>query len=264
MPDAAPVAPLAGPFACAPGFDDTSRPGSEWMARDAVRFARAESGAEVPHASFTWYAWDRPTLTVGTLQDAARDLDLAACARDGIPVVRRPTGGRAVLHADEWTYGAIVPLDHPELGGNLAESCRALVGLVCAALESAYGVAAAPADGRAAGRAAIAATAGSAACFARAYGHEAVVGGRKLMGSAQRRGRRVLLQQGSLLVGPGHERLARYLRGAGPELERALAEGTVTLGALCGGRPDPAPFRTAFARVWEESARGGYAPARSA
>jgi lipoate-protein ligase A len=261
MPDVAPGAPLAGPFACAPGFDDTPRTGAELMARDAARFARAESGAEAPRASFTWYTWDRPTLTVGTLQDAARDLDFAACARDGIPVVRRPTGGRAVLHADEWTYGAIVPLDHPELGGSLADSCRALVALVCAALEEAYGVAAAPADRS---TPAIASPAGSAACFARAFGHEAIADGRKLMGSAQRRGRRVLLQQGSLLLGPGHERLARYLPGTGPALERALATGTVTLAALCGGRPDPAPFRAAFARAWGERAEGRYVSARSA
>ena len=68
------------------------------------------------------------------------------------------------------------------------------------------------------------------------------------MGSAQRRGSSALLQQGSLLVGPGHERLGRYLLGGDPG--GALARGAVTLTELLGRRPDPARFRAALAQVF--------------
>jgi hypothetical protein len=62
-----------------------------------------------------------------------------------------------------------------------------------------------------------------------------------------------LMQQGSLLVGPGHERLADYLPGGDPA--GTLARGAVTLTELLGRRPDPAPFRAALVRAWEVRAR---------
>jgi lipoate-protein ligase A len=228
-----PQAPNPGPVSFT--FDDVPTPGAMLMARDEARLAAAGP------ASLLWYAWERPTITVGRLQDLAHALDLDHCAADGIPVVRRPTGGRAVFHVDEWTYGAVVPLDHPELGGRLADSCRALVARIEQALTLAYGIAfdEEPAAG---------ARGPAGACFARSFGYEAVVGGRKLMGSAQRRSGSALLQQGSLLVGPGHERLGRYLQGGDPD--GALARGAVTLSELLGRRPDPQPFRDALARVF--------------
>lgn len=237
MTYALPQAPSPGPVAFPAGlaFEDRPASGAALMARDEARLARAGE------PSLLWYAWERPTITVGRLQDPARALDLARCAQDGIPVVQRPTGGRAVFHVDEWTYGAVVPLDHPALGGRLADSCRALVGRIADALTIAYGIAfdANPAPGE---------RGPAGACFARSFGYEAVVGGRKLMGSAQRRAGTALLQQGSLLVGPGHERLGRYLAGGDPD--GTLARGAVTLTELLGRRPDPAPFRDALAQVF--------------
>jgi len=216
------------------------------MARDASRLE--EGGAP----SLLWFAWDRPTITVGRLQDPAHALDLELCRADGVPVVTRPTGGRAVFHVDEWTYGAVVPLDHPVLGGRLSDSCRAIVALVEAALTDAYGIAFTP-GAKAGGD--------GPACFAGSFGYEAVVAGRKLMRSAQRRAGGHLLQQGSLLVGPGHERLGRYLAGGGSD---ALARSAVTLTELLGGRPDPAPFRVAMATRWRNACEAFVKRSRSA
>jgi len=237
-------APSAGPFAF-PGlvFDDAPTDGEALMARDAARLAQAD---EAP--SLLWFTWDRPTITVGRLQDPGRALDLARCALDAVPVVRRPTGGRAVFHVDEWTYGAVVPLRHAALGGRLADSCRALVE---AALSEAYGLVFDPA-------AAAAPDGPPAACFGRSFGYEAVVDGRKLMGSAQRRTGSALLQPGSLLVGPGHERLGDYL--AEGDGSGRLAGAAVTLTELLGGRPDPAPFRAALGRAWAAATAGGARP----
>ena len=246
IPEAFPHAAFPGTSvpAGAPGlsFDDRPTPGETLMARDTSRLA-ASSAAP----SMLWFTWDRPTITLGHLQDAARTLDLARCAGAGIPVVRRPTGGRAVFHVDEWTYGAVVPLDHPTLGGSLQVSCRAIVVVVVEALAAAYGIAFDREDGRAN---APGSRLAEAACFSRSFGYEAVVDGRKLMGSAQRRAGGMLLQQGSLLVGRGHGNLARFLTGGGAADEHALERSGITLTELLGGRPDPRPFRAALADTW--------------
>jgi lipoate-protein ligase A len=119
--------------------DDAPTPGAVLMERDATAFARAEAaGGCAP--SLRWFRWDRPTLSLGRGQDAGADVDLGRCTADGVPVVVRPTGGRAVFHVDEWTYAALVPLSHATLGGSLRDSCRALVSLVAAALARAYDV----------------------------------------------------------------------------------------------------------------------------
>jgi lipoate-protein ligase A len=232
-------------------FDDTPRRGLDLMARDAARLDALEADPSLG-PSLLWFTWDRPTISLGRLQDPARAFASGAVPAD-VPVVVRPTGGRAVFHVDEWTYSAVVPLAHVTLGGPLARACRALTAVVAGALEDAYGLPARvagdedSADG--AGRGG-----GTSACFARAYGHEIVVDGRKLAGSAQRRGSRALLQQGSLLVGPGHERIARFLEDGGGEAgERALARGAVTLAELLGGTPDPRPFRRAIERRWSDA-----------
>jgi lipoate-protein ligase A len=239
---------MLGTSALAVTFDGRPRPGDALMAEDAARFAALESGQAPPVASVRWFRWDRPTLSLGRGQDPAT-LDLDRCAEDGVPVVVRPTGGRAVFHADEWTYAALVPLAHPLLGGSLRASCRALVAWVAGSLEDAFGVVG-DAEGAPSTGPATPGALDRAACFGKSFGYELSVGRRKLMGSAQRRGRVALLQQGSLLVGPGQERLARYLRGPAGEAdaaERALAAATTHLTALCGDRrPDLDAFERAF------------------
>ena len=231
------------------------------MAEDAAAFAdaeaRAAAGDDVP-PQLAWWTWERPTISVGRLQDPAADIDRAAAAAAGIPVVVRPTGGRAILHADEWTYRAIVRLDDPALGGSRDAATRAIVVRIGRALGEACGLALdPPAPERARG---VPGGPGAAtACFARAHGYELTAGGRKLMGSAQRRGRHVLLQQGSLLVGPGHERLGRYLPLAAAEraaAEAGLARAATSLGELLGARPEQEPFRAALAGAFADAAAG--------
>ena len=58
------------------------------------------------------YRWDRPTISLGYAQPHEQGVDTIVARRLGIPVVRRPTGGRAVLHADELTYALTGPVDH--------------------------------------------------------------------------------------------------------------------------------------------------------
>lgn len=140
------------------------------------------------------YAWDPPCLSLGFAQPVA-DVDCEALARQGWQMVRRPTGGRAILHADELTYSVIAPLDEPRVSGRVLESYRRLSQALVAALER-LGLPAqadqeyAPAQGdeRVSG----------AVCFETPSNYEITVAGKKLIGSAQARRKEGVLQHGSL------------------------------------------------------------------
>ncbi|MEO5617028.1 MAG: hypothetical protein ABIS67_04600, partial [Candidatus Eisenbacteria bacterium] len=208
----------------------------ENMRRDAALLERIEHGAgEDPVLRV--FQFDPHGITLGASQDPARLLDRARCERDGIPFAVRPTGGRAIFHAEEWTYSLSARLDDPEWGGSLRESYATTAGLLISSLLR-LGVPVEPAP---AGRRGLAGgAAAGAACFATTAGHEIVVGGRKLVGSAQRRLSRAFLQQGSLLLGPGHLRLADYLLlpdAAKAATREGLARRTVDAGRWVGAAP---------------------------
>ncbi|MFI5370617.1 MAG: biotin/lipoate A/B protein ligase family protein [Candidatus Eisenbacteria bacterium] len=188
------------------GLDVTTQ-----MARDVALLAAAEDGHE---PVLRLFRFDPPGITLGASQEPGRELDLDACARDGVGWAVRPTGGRAIFHADEWTYALAAPIDDPDWGGTRDVAYDRVSRLLVASLER-LGVPAILAAGshRERTESGAAHTAGPAApCFASTARHEVVLEGGKLVGSAQRRTARALLQQGSLLLGDGHLRLADYLR----------------------------------------------------
>jgi lipoyl(octanoyl) transferase len=157
------------------------------------------------------YRWSRPTLSFGRTQPARGRYDPLAALQLGAEVVRRPTGGREVLHDRELTYSVIVPAR--SLGG-VGETHRAVNLALVVALRS-LGVAAALAEPRAG---AVGLDAGS--CFATAVAGEITVQGHKLVGSAQARVGKVLLQHGSVLLGPSSIGLASLKETSdGPEAE---------------------------------------------
>jgi lipoate-protein ligase A len=229
--------------------DPDPQDGRFLMERDRARLLALEAHPE-RGPSLALYRWREPTLSLGYAQREERVLDGFAVAEARLPVVRRPTGGRAILHVREWTYSAVVPIEDESVGGGLARSVAALSEIVRQAL-AAVGVEAVPVRERG-GRGAASGPA-DAACFARAVGHELTVDGRKLAGAAQRRLARALLQQGTILVGPGHERLADFLPGDERKRQTArerLREGTVTVEEIVGHVPDFAAFARALERAW--------------
>ena len=140
---------------------------------------------EIPGA-VRLYGFAPACLSLGRMQPID-DVDLDACARDGVDVVRRPSGGRAVLHDQEVTYSVVCRSTDPVFGGRVLESCSRIHAAVSAGLEVlgvrtiARGL---PADLRRDAREGAAV----ADCFARPAAHELLdVQGRKLVGSAQAR-----------------------------------------------------------------------------
>lgn len=178
----------------------------------AIDHALLDHAARTGDAVFRIYGWSRPTLSLGLHEKARLDPD-AAAAR-GIDIVRRPTGGRALLHHREVTYSVTAPAHDV----SLRESYDAINGILLDALQR-LGVPARLAERR--GRPL---TPDGAACFAEPNVGELVVDGRKLVGSAQRRDEHAFLQHGSILLADD-QRLVADLRGtAAPPPAATLRE----------------------------------------
>lgn len=152
------------------------------------------------------YRWSRPTLSFGRNQEASGRYDPEAFRSLGADVVRRPTGGREVLHDRELTYSIILPLSGP---GSLRATYRLVNSALLAALRS-LGV-----NGRMADRRGRTPSPDAGACFRQPAEGEIEVAGRKLVGSAQARVGSNLLQHGSLLLGPATLKLSALALPAG-------------------------------------------------
>lgn len=187
-----------------------------------------------------FYGWSRPTVSLGYLQRSEGAVDLAACRRLGIDIVRRPTGGRAVLHARELTYSVAVPLDGAWGDLSVAESfSRVGEALVAGLLR--LGVAATIGDGKSE-RSNLPRT---GVCFQLRRMPAILVSGKKLIGSAQRRWRRSLLQHGSILL----EFDAAVQRAVFPAWRDSVG-GVTWLGALLGEIPRRETLETALMAGW--------------
>ena len=172
--------------------------GAENMGLDEALVARARETGE---CVIRVYEWRRPTLSLGRNQTARGRYDIERARAMGVDFVRRPTGGRAVLHDRELTYSVTAPAGAL---GALRESYTRINEVLIAGLKR-LGV-----GTSVTGRRARAAHPGVAPCFDEPAEGELVVGGRKLVGSAQWRDGDALLQHGSILV-DGDQRLASDL-----------------------------------------------------
>lgn len=174
---------------------------------------------------FRVYGWSAPTLSLGRNQTARGGYDPAALAARRIAVVRRPTGGRAILHWREVTYS----VTGPDGGaGSLRESYAWINRLLLAGLRE-LGVEAALAS------APRAVAPGLAPCFDHPSSGELVHRGRKLVGSAQWRHDGALLQHGSILVEDDQSVVPSLL--AAPAADGSTHPAPATLADALGSAP---------------------------
>lgn len=243
-------------------------PGTEHMALDVALLRRA---AHVDaRAALRFYRWTPPAVSIGYGQRDAARLG-AACAPHGWEVVRRPTGGRGILHRGSLTYAIVLPpggvwgaWSVPEatqrIHDGLARGLRRLG--IGAALRLAAGGASRWLP-HGADRNTIGAPGNeaweSACCLLRPAPADLVVDGRRLGGSAQRRKGGAILQQGILLLADEVEAW-RAAFGLRPDAARRLAESTATLAGLCPGL-DQAWVAAALARGLGEALGIAWFPA---
>jgi lipoate-protein ligase A len=222
-------------------IDEMPRSGAANMAVDQAIAEACVAGESLPTLRF--YQWKPPAVSLGRHQQID-EIDAAAAAERGYEIVRRPTGGRAILHTDEFTYSVAAALSEPRLAGGVMDSYLNISNALLAGLR-AIGVAAdkAPATTRAGADV-------SAAFFEVPSAYEITMGGRKLMGSAQSRRAGYALQHGSLPLVGDITRLIDVLILDPPTagaLRSELAARACTL-ANALGVPDNSP-QVAFAAV---------------
>jgi len=225
-------------------FERAPRPGAWNMALDEAVMEAVAAGASPPTLRF--YQWDPPCLSLGKRQPLS-GVDLARCQADGVEVVRRATGGLAILHTNELTYSLATTSSDPRAEGAILDAYRKLSHGLVAGLRL-LGVPAAMNPVAPGGTQSV-----SAACFEVPSAYEITVGDQKLMGSAQVRPQGRVLQHGSLPLQGDIARIVDYLR-FGSEQEREalrthLRERATTLGVALA-RP------AEFAEVAEALAQG--------
>ena len=174
--------------------------GADNMALDEALMQRAATSGE-------WvlrvYSWSQPTISLGRNQTARDRYDLDTIRERGYGIVRRPTGGRAILHHREITYSVTAPV---HAAGDLRESYERINALLVDALHRlGVGVQVAAPRERAMAP-------GLTPCFDTPAAGELVVGAHKLAGSAQWRADGALLQHGSILIADDQTELAALTR----------------------------------------------------
>lgn len=192
---------------------------------DAARNMAVDEAMLIEHGrgntppTLRFYFWRIPTISIGHFQDLEREIDVNACRERGVEMIRRPTGGRAVLHHLEVTYAVVtggaaqgILQSYQWISNGLARGLERL-GMTVERHRP---------KPDAAGMAEK--LSGSAACFDSPSWYEITVAGKKVIGSAQVRREDVLLQHGSILLETQAEALFDLLRFDGDQQRRRMKE----------------------------------------
>lgn len=211
------------------------------MQADSEELYRAEASGD-PYFGVRIYAWQGPAISIGRHQDVETVVDSRLCRELGVEIVRRPTGGRTVLHFDELTYSVVVNRSAEFFAPSIGETYRRIGEVLCRAL-AAVGVDVEIERRRPGNRSERGL--GRLPCFQSTSRHELVCGGRKLAGSAQRRLKRSLLQHGSIPLRIDYPFMARLL---GTD-SRRLRASMISVEEAAGR---PVPFEELAAAVQQE------------
>lgn len=172
------------------------------------------------------YGWNPPALSIGRFQDVAGTIDVAACRRDSVPIVRRVTGGGAIYHADELTYSIVCTPQQIPPASSVKDSFRVLTGFLMEfyhglGLDACYAVDVCGAEHVLGAR--------TPFCFAGRESFDILIDGRKIGGNAQRRSRNIIFQHGSIPIVNRSRDGLRYLRDQSPS-QAASSTSLIELG----------------------------------
>ncbi|RSK27817.1 lipoate--protein ligase family protein [Bacillus sp. HMF5848] len=156
------------------------------------------SNGDIPPV-IRFYGWSPATLSIGYFQKAEKEINMQVVRDNNLGFVRRPTGGRGVLHDNELTYSVIVTESHPEMPKTVTEAYRVISEGILNGFRS-LGLDAYFAIPRTEEEKADLKNPRSSVCFDAPSWYELVVEGRKVAGSAQTRQKGVILQHGSILL----------------------------------------------------------------
>jgi lipoate-protein ligase A len=213
------------------------------MALDLHLYTLCENGSNRGFLRF--YTWSRPTLSLGHFEDEGV-IDMARVLEDGVQVVRRPTGGRVVLHGDDLTYAVIVP---GGAGRSMLETYRMISECIVKGLNR-LGIEAGLERSTA-----CKSDVTRKPCFVSTSRYEILHGGRKVAGSAQKTGETAVLQHGSIPLGPGYLGVVDYMAsgyGDRMTLRSDIDAATTCIYDLLGSCPAPSEVASALALGFAE------------
>ena len=210
--------------------------------RELLNWAYSDGDA-IPVLRF--FLWNPPAVSVGFGQ-LLEQLDAEKCAYKKIPIVRRPTGGRAIYHHSEFTYSVTLPPSHRlsqmNVLGTYNELSRALaMGLRNLNIPAKLS------------RGAPSSYSKNASCFSSTSRYELVVNGKKLVGSAQRRRHRAVLQQGSIMAGSEYKILAELVAQNGDAVREELDNHSTFIQEVIGKIPEYDEFVEAMVAGFERA-----------
>jgi lipoate-protein ligase A len=176
--------------------------------------------SSTPTPTLRFYQWTEPSISIGRFQNLDQEINLDNCNKDKVPVVRRPTGGRAVYHNSELTYSITIPDKYTEIPTNITESYKVissafvrglkLLGINAMLEKPTAEVRSQKLEVRNLKSQISNLNSASPLCFASTSRYEVTVNGKKLIGSAQRRIQNAMLQQGSILLDYDPKKEQRY------------------------------------------------------
>ncbi|HYM20385.1 MAG TPA: biotin/lipoate A/B protein ligase family protein [Candidatus Kapabacteria bacterium] len=211
--------------------EDFDKNGAYHMARDLEVVEKVRDDPSAPNV-LRLYTWKPYAISLGYRQDES-SINLEVCKKAGVDVVRRPTGGRAVYHAEELTYAVIMRFEpgegiyavHNKIAESLLELLQPLAGGRLALTSSR--------DSTPIREVYKPGTLTNIACFTSTARYEITLDRKKVVGSAQRRFGNAVLQHGSILLGNEHLRLPDFLNISSEEkiqMRKLLEEESATIG----------------------------------
>lgn len=189
-------------------IDITVANGFENMAIDEAIYISCQRKTSPP--TLRLYGWSPPAVSLGYFQKLESSVDVFECRKHGIDVVRRLSGGRAVLHDQELTYSVIAPDHAYPFSPKVLETYMTIGSCLLNVLEG-LGLKAQWVALRDKHRNALVSRDQTASCFSAPSWYEITVDGKKICGSAQKRGSGVFLQHGSILIDHDTKLLAALL-----------------------------------------------------
>ncbi|MFE6167496.1 lipoate--protein ligase family protein [Viridibacillus arvi] len=229
---------------CSPAFN---------MALDEALLHWHSKGLIPPVIRF--YEWNPATLSIGYFQRAEKDIDFEQLHKLNVGFVRRPTGGRAVLHEHELTYSIIVNEDYPDMPKTVTEAYRVLsegllLGFRNLGLDAYFSI---PDSEE---KRADLKTPKSAVCFDAPSWYELVVEGKKVAGSAQTRQEGVILQHGAILIDLDEEKLISLFKfpseASKERMRKHLPQKAVAINQLAQKPVDVETCISAFRKGFED------------
>ncbi|MGG0543351.1 biotin/lipoate A/B protein ligase family protein [Priestia aryabhattai] len=206
------------------------------------------SKGEIP-PTIRFYGWNPPTLSIGYFQKAEKEINFDKVKELGLGFVRRPTGGRGVLHDEELTYSVIVSEEYPNMPKTVTEAYRViseglLEGFRSLGLEAYFAIPRSEEEKNSLKNPR------SSVCFDAPSWYELVVEGRKIAGSAQTRQKGVILQHGSILLEIDEDKLFSVFNYPNDRvkerMQRAFRSKAVAIKAIAGRKISIEEAKEAF------------------